>query len=442
MNRDGDGDSIRRRNVLPNLSADLRKITLERRSHYASQGFLLMLLRSSSPAVLCSALLMITAGCGSDQALATSEPLPTAGDPIVLEADLWIGQNAGANDDFIHPVVSGFGAAGSVYVFDIRLRELRRFSPTGEFDRLIAGPGEGPGEFRTASVSILVDSATIYIREQRGGRIIAFSASGQVVEDAAAAVPRHLEATPATLEGMSASREMILRLRHQSPPSGAAGRPTTTFRFVRAAPDLTVVDTFYTYQIPENHLSLSGGRTSVLIPSPSLGPSVSYDNSSNDLVRIDRPRPLSAEAATFTIQRISDDGQIVHSRSFHRPTFPVEDFLADSLLARIQRVGELGGGNMYESMEAAELRRVVGWPEYYPAVEQLILSEDGETVWLRMSSPFRDEQTEWHILDREFNPVQRVSLPRRLMYPKMHRNAVWGTLLDDYAPVVVRFTVP
>lgn len=388
-------------------------------------------------------LLVVAVGCGTDHPDEDgSVPLPTASDPIVLEADLVIGRMAGANDDFIHPIVSGVDATGSVYVFDVRLRELRKFSVDGNFERLIAGPGEGPGQFRTPSVSIIVDSSTIYVREQQGGRTVTFSDSGQLLDDATAAGLRDINGTAGTLEGISSQGGIILRLRQQDPPPASAARPTTRFRFVQVTPGKAAADTFYTYEIPQNQLSLSGGRTNVVIPGPALGPSVSYDASSNELVRLDRPSPESAEAATFTIQRLSRGGQVLHSRSFHRKTFPVEQLLADSLLARIQRVGKLGGGDMYRTLEVDELRRVVGWPDYYPAVEQLLLSDDGEAVWLKMSAPIQDEYAEWYIFDRQFNPVQRVRLPKGLAYPKVEANAIWGTLLDDYSSVVARFQVP
>ena len=93
---------------------------------------------------------------------------PEASDPRVMEihADLTFGARDG-DPAYLFGDVRGVQAAsdGTIYVLDYQAREVRVFSPAGEYLRTIVRSGDGPGEIREANGMVLSGDTLLWLND-------------------------------------------------------------------------------------------------------------------------------------------------------------------------------------------------------------------------------------------------------------------------------------
>ncbi len=63
---------------------------------------------------------------------------------------------------------------GSFYITDLFSSRVLRFARNGSLMRVYGGPGEGPGEFRTAGATFLLDDSTLVVHDTRLQRLSIF----------------------------------------------------------------------------------------------------------------------------------------------------------------------------------------------------------------------------------------------------------------------------
>src|SRR5687767_6280139 len=302
-----------------------------------------------------------------------------------------IGQDAGPDDDFLFPLIAGQDGSGSVYVYEARLNELRRFAPSGGFERVVARRGTGPGEVAAPS-TFVIDSATVGVWEGRTGRYTRLSRDGRVLEEADLGLRAGRRQSTSLLYVLG-NRNFIVAARSEQPVACSA-RPIVNVTLLRVRAPGARSDTLYTYTTPSTLLRFHGGGTSVPDPGPTTGPLAVFDRFTTTLIRVERPVPASAGRATFSVQRIDDDGHVEKRRDFSVAATPfpraTRDSIERELLGIVERIGSTQPG-------ADPL-----WPDYYPAVEIATMSKgrDGR-LWLKLAPGSAPNAATWLVLDRE-----------------------------------------
>lgn len=72
---------------------------------------------------------------------------------------------------------------GGIYVLDRQVPAIRHFSRTGEFVRTVGRSGQGPGEYGTLSLGMVVDSADVlYVHDWGNRRIVRFAGDGRALD--------------------------------------------------------------------------------------------------------------------------------------------------------------------------------------------------------------------------------------------------------------------
>ncbi len=126
--------------------------------------------RTAAPFWLCSVLLLALAACAQDGGEAWGErpgPALVLLDSIRLaEADtLYIGSP-------YTPVIDPYD--GTIYVPDIFSGRVHRFARDGSLIRTYGRPGEGPGEFRSAMATFVLDDSTLAVSDDMLRRLSLF----------------------------------------------------------------------------------------------------------------------------------------------------------------------------------------------------------------------------------------------------------------------------
>lgn len=101
----------------------------------------------------------------------------------VLRADLTIGLLEGPEEYLFGRV--GDAAVGrdwSIYVLDSQAQIVRQYTSDGVFMRNLGGPGDGPGEFRSARMVETDTEGRVLIGEVRSGDVHVYSFDGDLVE--------------------------------------------------------------------------------------------------------------------------------------------------------------------------------------------------------------------------------------------------------------------
>jgi hypothetical protein len=141
-------------------------------------------------------MLLCSAGCRGDSALTewevqrqvtgdTTTVLTISGQvwpaDVRVEDDLTIGQIDGPSH-FLFGEISRVAedSGGGIYVFDRQIPEIRQFDRTGEFLGTIGRSGEGPGEYGSLSLGMVVDSAgVLYVHDWASPvRVLRFAEDG------------------------------------------------------------------------------------------------------------------------------------------------------------------------------------------------------------------------------------------------------------------------
>ncbi len=147
------------------------------------------------PAVLLTVLLTTSLGCGAqergDPHSVTRELLPNGVEllrygnlpevtPTPLAHDLEIGVTEGA-EHYMFGDIRGIEAdgEGTIYILDFQAAELRAFHPDGQFARIVAPRGNGPGELSQANGMVLVGDSVLWIQDHGKRRMLAISLEGQ-----------------------------------------------------------------------------------------------------------------------------------------------------------------------------------------------------------------------------------------------------------------------
>ena len=107
------------------------------------------------------------------------------GDSVTLVEEVAIGVLDGAEEYLFGQVQDlAVDADGGIYVFDGQVPALRYYDPDGKYVRTLGGEGEGPGEYKDASLGIAVrrSDGRVVMRDPRNMRMNVYNPDGSPSE--------------------------------------------------------------------------------------------------------------------------------------------------------------------------------------------------------------------------------------------------------------------
>jgi len=344
-----------------------------------------------------------SAGCRDDppQPAAGSLTAMLASAPVThFDEDVVFGLSGGSNDDLSFPDFVGRDEQGYVYILDRigGLSELKRFAPSGEFDRLVVrGGDDGPFswlrmESHWMDWGLWVESSSrIYIWSPVTADLLTFNVAGEmtsrnswarVVQDFDHLVP----------VGRYDSDFLASFRRHE--PSGDP-RPILHQGYLRLREDGAVVDTVWSSRHPADRLELTrpdGRRQTVPLPSPvgmteregtdgALFARPFGAEGVEGLMEVRVPEPGGADHGRITLRVVGADGTDRTETFSYRPIeIPVQE-RRSRLMERYQ------DRDRYSRAESREIEGYLHVQRYVPPFLSVGSPRDGSgSVWFWVAS--------------------------------------------------------
>ncbi len=171
------------------------------------------------------------------------------------------------------------------------------------------------------------------------------------------------------------------------------------------------------------------------------GPLWAYVPVERALLVLDREAPQSTEGANYQLTKLSFSGDTIFARAYAFSPIPVlgseVDSILDATAARISESGFLGGLAEGRAREWAELG--LYGPAFQPPISHMVLGRNGE-IWLREHS--LGPAASWLVMDRDGEPLGRVTLPLGMTVLMTDDFNVWGWETDELdVPYLLRYRV-
>jgi hypothetical protein len=175
------------------------------------------------------------------------------------------------------------------------------------------------------------------------------------------------------------------------------------------------------------------GQFSMRHPMPQF-PLTAFSQDGSRMAIVDR-KVNGAEGAGFGITEMTLDGDTLHfTRIGYRP-LPISAQVADSIHARVAAVATSVLGGERERT----VREILQLPEHYPPVTEVLYADD-LSLWVRREG-LPGASDRWEVY-RDGGRIARAEVPRGLAIHAIHRNALWGVVVDQFdVPYVVRFRI-
>jgi hypothetical protein len=317
------------------------------------------------------------------------------GADATLVPELSIGEMEGPEELLFGRIASiAVDDEGRIHVLDGQARNVRVFDSAGKHVETLGGPGEGPGELRTAESVVLLADGRVAVNDSRGLRIQVYRPGGGETE-----------------EWAYSAGGVILRLRQLY--ADRYGRALVVAP--RLAPSGRLSQQILAFDA-------SGAAQDTLLPPGSdfEPPSVELDlmSSSGRLRRIGQPIPLAARH----YWTVNPEGRFVSGISTDYRIHVERD---DGVL-RIERVHEpVAASEAERAYHRERLTRAMrltqpdwNWngppvPETKPPFRGLVAGRDGR-IWVRLWTEAHPEENEDH--DPENPRSEPVTWPSPLRY--------------------------
>lgn len=334
----------------------------------------------------------------------------------------------------------------SLYLADPRLGLILQLEPSGDFRRTIGRRGAGPGEFNSVLLlGLHRDSlwamdpglVRLTLMPRRGSGAVTVPFGNNAVIAASAARPRIRNGMPAAMfpDGSLLVQEVV---RDSASP---VGEESHSFLF-RTARTLEILDTVARFSMVHSGMRFIYRDGESLYRQP-FGDDALYAASSDGsvLVMVTRDASRQRSGGTFTVTAWRGGKERLFSREISYDAIRLPRGVVDSVVDRFARPS----GKDAPSTPVTEdsIRRRLFRPRYYPPVEEVKVSRNGE-VWLKVR--FADSpkgKGDWLVLSRHGFPLNRVALPASFRLLEVNRKTAWGTegdVLD--VPLLVRYQIP
>lgn len=363
-----------------------------------------------------------------------AEGLWAEGEQWTVREELRIGSFAtDPNEQFGQIGGIAVNSRGEILVMDRQLRQVRFFSPEGEFIRAVGAAGAGPGEFGPGANDVFVNpDDSFLVPDNRNRRV------------------HHFGPTGALLGSATLDTERFRALRYR-------GNPRTLAVAVQLRPADVLVDDAVATRDELRRLGPDGMIGEVLLEVPSgelLGP---------DVIRYFTPEPVWSLTDSLTVMYAINNEYAIRSfdqagrlhrivrRSFEPR--PINDRDIRAFFAYLDAAWLAAG--VPESRLSANHARV-SFAEVFPAFYRFEPGPEG-SLWVQPVQPpgeLSDADIErydfiedfgapaWDVFDRDGRYLGVVQMPHRFQPRIFTGDAIYGVIRDDIdVPYVVRLRI-
>jgi hypothetical protein len=356
-------------------------------------------------------------------------------------------------DDVPAPeIVSGvaalsIGQDGMIFTADQREARVRMFDANGRFVRAFGSKGEGPGEFtgRFPSQFVGIRGDSVFIHENnRVGSVLLFRRNGTYL-----GMPLAERRSDRVIIAFLPGARSLVRIGHR-PPGMIAPADSESFSIMDSLGN--PVGTRLAVEKRQ--------QGSILVPERAGAPRAGSFQQPffHPIDGADDPAGLRAVVAAqwttwggqpgevkllFTTGTGNPIERIVKLEARRTTAALVNEWIRARLDALSAGLGRTG---MSRAAAEAEIRKQLQIPEYFPAIEDMKLGNDG-AVWLKMlGRPLGPLSTanpsEWTVVNPGGSIAYRVTVPGGVRVYQVSMDRMWGLMFDsDGLPVIVRYRV-
>lgn len=351
-----------------------------------------------------------------------------------LEEELRIGAMEG-EPDYQFGEVGGIAvdSEGRIYVLDRQAQRIQMYSPEGEYERTIGGPGGGPGELGQMMASggggggiYMGAGDTLLALDMANQRVNLYGPDGSSLGSFRLSLEDGMPvAFRATSSGAITEQVRPFTMPGQEAPAS----PTDVI--VRLGASGEVMDTLLEFPSGETFKFGRGGMPEITFFAPepiwTLTDDMELLFGTNDQYRI------SVYSPELELERVI-------TREFERQ--PVTETDKEALLSWIERMWSRVG---VPSQVVSQLRDGITFKEYFPAFASIWTGPAG-SIWVQHVLPpstLSAEELEtydptvdtgardWDVFDEEGRYLGVVTMPDRFAPYRMHGEQLYGVQRDE-----------
>jgi hypothetical protein len=367
----------------------------------------------------------------------TNQSIWSPGEEWTLEEELSIGETEGREEyQFGQIGTIAVGSDGRLFVMDVQAQHVKVFTSDGQFDRMIGGPGAGPGEIGAGAIFVLVGSGdTVVVPDMANRRINRYAPDGTPLTSSPLEIERGLpvvfQSTPA---GVIAAQVRSLSL-----PDRPA--PDTLDRIVQLETDGTFGDTLLEFP-SGGTLNLGGSSPEINLYSPEPAWDLTEDL-----------HVLYGVNDTYRIGMYGTDGSLRRVITYPFEREPVSDNDREAVMSALERAW-LDAGVPPQLLP--QLRTMVHFAEFFPAFSSIQIGPRG-TIWVQhvqSAAGLSEEELaefnlvedqgapDWDVFDADGRFLGIVSMPQRFQPRLFLADRIYGVWRNELdVPFAVRLKV-
>ncbi len=352
-----------------------------------------------------------------------------------LIPEIRIGSLDGGADALTKVTHLAVDASGSVFIAQPMSFEVKTFGRDGRYIGVIGGEGSGPGEFMDIS-EMGIRGDTLWVYDRRQTRFTEFSLDGgllQVVTRRGTTLP-NVGRPVVPRARLIGGRYLAIALEEQGDfmqggngvehviETDSMGAPTGEFASARVSGVVARV-------------IVDGKALHLIRPLRSL-PHTAWSANGHFVAHVDQALPDGDGPTNYRVTLFRTPQDTVYTSKLTQEAVRVASVAADSIhqsiLQLLSRIGITSHAAVTAVMDQ------VGVPEFWPPVNQIVVSSDGR-VFLSRSS-MSGEYLGWTVLRTDGKLAGTFRSDGRLEILAVHEDEIWGTVSDEFdIPYVVRY---
>lgn len=298
-----------------------------------------------------------------------------------MQPDWLATDSLGSGMEWEQPWGIASAPGGGAVVLDVNARAIYLLGNNGRAVRRMGQSGRGPGEFILPTSMVLVGDS-IYVWDQGQRRMTKFASSGSHLSDAV---------SPASGDVSRLSWDPIIGLiaqlgpRWRAPPDSLNGRSS----LVQLGSDGRIKRTITAWRDSLSNVAIVTRNRSSVAAVP-FAAHWSWAPSGRGTIYV-------TDGQEYLIREVSPDGRMVYSIKSEQKSLPITRRERDSVNRKVATYSE-------------DLRRQARVPSRKPAIEELMVSDDG-CLWVRTHDGDSLGVQSWDVRAPSGVPIARVLLP-------------------------------
>lgn len=345
--------------------------------------------------------------------------------------------NGPAPYEFFHISDIEVDVEGNIYVLDMRLRRVRKYTSTGRFLVEMGADGGGPSEFKRDPTGLLggmalVSDSFVVVHDPWAWKFVYFDRRGAFHHDVSL---QHLP-PPGNIRARLSYRlaelgRGWLLMSHKQPYGSGLLRTAIDgqYALVRVAADGSARDTLVTYYQDDDIVRSLDDRHSEFFPKPfparwhwAVGPGgqIAFGHGGEYEITVYTAfwEPKARTTRAVTPREVTD----ADIADFHR-RFPFGSGM-DALSPRWRRL-------------AASVLADFEFPASWPFFDRLVYDTVGR-LWVRRPARPADAEHEWDVFDTELRYLGVMRLPSDLRVMKITRDRIYSIVRDELGVFYVK----